>query len=79
LHSTATGGGFFSLLVVNALLIIFTLGLGYAWAEIRTMRFLTDNIVFSGDLDLETVRQTEDEYTNAMGEDLLDLFDMDLF
>ena len=79
LHSTATGGGFFRLLVVNLLLIVFTLGLGYAWAEMRTMRYITENIVFSGDLDLDTVQQTEDEYKNAFGEDMLDFFDIDLF
>ena len=79
LHSTATGGGFFSLLVVNLLIIVFTLGLGYAWAEMRTMRFYADHIVFSGNLNLDAVQQTEDVYTNAMGDDMLSFFDIDLF
>ena len=79
LHSRATGGGFFKLIMINFLLVVFTLGLGTAWAEMRTMRFMADNIALSGNLDLDTIQQTEEEYTNAMGDNLLDFFDMDLF
>jgi uncharacterized membrane protein YjgN (DUF898 family) len=78
-RSTATGGGFFGLLVVNVLLIIFTLGIGFAWAEVRTMRFVANNIAFEGDADLNAVVQTEQEHTNALGDDLGDLLDVDIF
>ena len=77
--STATGGGFFGLLVVNVLIVIFTLGIGFAWAEVRTMRFVLDNITLSGDADLNAVVQTEQEHKNAMADDLGDLMDIGVF
>ncbi|MBL7956268.1 MAG: DUF898 family protein, partial [Flavobacteriales bacterium] len=77
--STATGGGFFGLTVVNLLLIIFTLGIGFAWAEVRTMRFVLDNITLSGDADLNAVVQTEQEHKDAMADDLGDLMDIGVF
>lgn len=77
--STATGGGFFALLVVNVLIVIFTLGIGFAWAEVRTMRFVMDNITMIGDADLDSVVQTEQEHKNAMADDLGDLMDIGVF
>jgi len=78
LSSTATGGGFLKLTVLNFLIVIFTLGLGYAWAEIRTMRFVANNIKLNGDIDLELLQQTEENYTDAIGEGAADFFDIDL-
>ena len=77
--STVTGGGLFKLQIVNLLLTIVTLGFGYAWVEMRTMKFFTENIQIEGDIDMASITQTEDEYKNAFGEDALDFFDMDLF
>jgi len=78
LRSTATAGGFFKLLVGNFFLVVFTLGLGAAWADMRTQQFIIDNIKLEGDIDLNAVQQTEDEYHNAFGEDAIDFFDIDL-
>ncbi|HRF82451.1 MAG TPA: DUF898 family protein [Flavobacteriales bacterium] len=77
--STATGGGFFSLLVVNVLIVIFTLGIGFAWAEVRTMRFVMENILLAGDADLNAVVQTEQEHKDAMADDMGDLMDIGVF
>ena len=78
LFSTATGGGFFKLIVLNFIIVVFTLGLGYAWAEIRTMRFVVNNIKLTGDIDLSLLQQTEENYNDAMGEGAADFFDIDL-
>lgn len=77
--STATGGGFFELLVVNVLLVFFTLGIGFAWAEVRTMRFVANNIAMQGDADLDAVTQTEQEHKDATADDLGDLMDVGVF
>ncbi len=77
-HSTATGGGFFSLLVVNALITVFTLGFGKAWADMRTQKFICENIKMEGDINIDEINQTEEEYTNAFGEDAMDFFEIDL-
>ena len=76
--STATGGGFFQLLTGNLLLTVFTLGFGKAWADMRTQRFICDNVLMEGDINLEDIHQTEEEYTNAFGEDTMDFFEIDL-
>lgn len=77
-YSTATGGGFFRLLIGNLLLTVFTLGFGKAWADMRTQRFICDNISMEGNININEIHQTEEEYTNAFGEDALDFFEIDL-
>lgn len=77
--SKVTGGGILKLTLVNLLITVFTLGLGYAWVEIRTKKYFTENIILTGDIDLDSLQQTEDVYTDATGEDATDFFDIDLF
>ena len=79
LKSTVTGGGLLKLFLVNLLITVFTLGLGYAWVEIRTKKYYTENIKLWGYIDLDTLQQTEDIYTDATGEDATDFFDIDMF
>jgi uncharacterized membrane protein YjgN (DUF898 family) len=75
--STATAGGFFKLLIVNLLIVVFTLGLGYAWAVTRTMNFVANSIELNGNIDLDTLSQTEENITDATGEDMADFLDID--
>ncbi|SFF10161.1 Uncharacterized membrane protein YjgN, DUF898 family [Chitinophaga sp. CF118] len=75
-RSTATGGDFAGLLIVNFLLIIFTLGIAFAWVQTRTITFLMSHVEIAGDVALGELEQTEEEYKNAMGEDLADTFDL---
>ncbi len=77
-RSTATGGGFFELLFINLLITVFTLGFGKAWADMRTQKFICDHVKMEGDINLDEIHQTEDEYTNAFGEDAMDFFEIDL-
>lgn len=77
-YSTATGGGFFSLLMGNLLLTVFTLGFGKAWADIRTQKFIFENIKLDGNINIDDIPQTEVEYTNAIGDDTMDFLDIDL-
>jgi uncharacterized membrane protein YjgN (DUF898 family) len=77
LNSTVTGVGFLKLEIVNLLLVIFTLGLGYAWAVSRTLKYLFDNIELEGTIDLNTINQTEEDFKDATGEDISDFLDLD--
>lgn len=77
-YSTATGMDFLTLHLVNFLLVILTLGLGFAWAEMRTQKFYCKHIQLVGDIDTNTVVQTEESFTDAMGEDALDFMDIDI-
>jgi uncharacterized membrane protein YjgN (DUF898 family) len=75
LQSIATAGGFFELTIINALILFFTLGLGFPWIITRNLRFVTNNIAISGDLSFEELQQQQTDYSNATGEDLSDFFD----
>lgn len=75
--TSVTGGGIFKLTLVNILLMIFTLGLGYAWVQMRTLNYIISNIELDGNIDLDTIHQTEDNYKDATGEDIEDMLDMD--
>ena len=77
LNSTVTGGGFFKLAIVNLLIIIGTLGIGYAWVVTRTMNYIFENIEMEGNIDLNLLLQTEENYKDATGEDVGDFLDMD--
>ncbi|MRG45068.1 DUF898 family protein [Chitinophaga sp. SYP-B3965] len=75
-QSKATGGAFAGLLIVNMLIFIFTLGFGYAWVQVRTIKFIFANVEIDGDIALVDLQQTEEEYRNALGEDLADMMDL---
>ena len=76
-HSTVTAGGIFKLGIVNLVIVVFTLGFGTAWAEMRIQRFIWDNIKMEGYINLDEVHQTEEEYTNAFGLEAMDFFAID--
>ena len=75
LDCKATAGDIFKLYVVNILLVVFTLGLGYAWARVRTMKFMAENIVIPEDLNTDNVVQTESDFDDATGDSMFDFLD----
>jgi len=62
----------------NALIVLFTLGVGLPFVIVRRMKKYSQLISFVGAIDLESVVQTGQEYHNAFGEDLGDQFDIDI-
>ncbi len=62
-------------MIVNFLIIIFTLGFGYAWVITRTLRYVADNIEMYGDLSLDELVQSQPDYSDAMADDMADFFD----
>lgn len=73
--SMATGIDFVQLLFVNFLLFVFTFGLAYPWIVQRSLNFMFENLRIDGYVDLEEIQQTEEEYKDAMGEDIGDMLD----
>ena len=72
-------GDIFALLVVNFLLIVFTLGLATPWVIVRIMSFLFRHLEIEGDMDFDAIQQANfDDYGDASGDDFLDFFDFDL-
>jgi uncharacterized membrane protein YjgN (DUF898 family) len=78
IRSTAKGGDFFLLSIVNAFMLFFTLGLAFPWVQARTFRFFMSNIWVQGDFDGNSLVQTEAEYRDASGDDMVDMLDLNL-
>jgi uncharacterized membrane protein YjgN (DUF898 family) len=76
-RTEVSAGRVFRLQVVNMLLIVFTLGLGFAWAQVRSMKFLAENIILPEELDTDNVVQTEEDFSDATGDSMFDFLDFD--
>jgi uncharacterized membrane protein YjgN (DUF898 family) len=74
-RSTATGGGFAGLMIINVLILIFTFGLGYSWVVTRTLNFVMNNIEASGYYSFESLQQAQDDYRDATADDMADILD----
>lgn len=77
-RTSFTAGNYFGLTVVNALLMFFTLGLATPWVIIRNIKYILDNISLDGAFNPDALEQTEDDYRDATGDDLMDALDMGL-
>jgi uncharacterized membrane protein YjgN (DUF898 family) len=75
-RSTASAGGIFSLILGNVVIIVFTLGLGYAWVITRSFTFLFENIEMVGSVNVDQIVQDYKSGTDATGEDLSDMLDV---
>ena len=73
--ATATAGGFFSLIIGNFFIVLFTLGLGLPWAITRSLTFVANNIAIEGHISLDELEQQQEEFTDATGDDMADLLD----
>jgi len=60
------------------LIVIITFGLGYAFTVIRTLKFFFANLVIDPAFNPEDILQTEEDYRDALGEDLGDVLDLGL-
>jgi uncharacterized membrane protein YjgN (DUF898 family) len=74
-HLNATTGSVIWLTVVNLLIIIFTLGIGWPYVQQRLVKFVIDRITVDGKIDIAQIRQATDEMLGR-GEGLADAFDV---
>jgi uncharacterized membrane protein YjgN (DUF898 family) len=75
-RSKATGVGFAGLIIVNVLILVFTLGLGYAWVVTRNLKFMMENVDATGYYSFESLQQSEKDFSDATAEDMSDLLDL---
>ncbi len=66
------------LYITNTLGIVFTLGLFIPWAKVRMARFRADNTALQVHGDLSNFIATQSEYENALGEEIGEVFDLDI-
>jgi uncharacterized membrane protein YjgN (DUF898 family) len=78
LRSTLSAGAIFKMLIINYLIVIFTLGIGTGIVINRVARVLFQNIEFEEDIDADAILQTEGEYKDASGDDLASMLDISI-
>ena len=61
----------------NIMLVVFTLGLGKAWATVRYYRYLQDNLLLAGRLNLAGILQQPVKGT-PVGDELADYLDINM-
>lgn len=77
-RSTAKGEDMFFLIMGNLFILIFTLGIGYAWTVTRELEFMARHIALDGEMDFNAILQEQEQYKNAVGEDVGEMLDMDI-
>jgi uncharacterized membrane protein YjgN (DUF898 family) len=60
----------------NLLLVLFTLGFAYPWAQVRSIHYMVRNLSLQGKTDLRRIKQKA-QTVNATGEELASFFDLD--
>lgn len=73
-----SAGDIFILFLVNYLLVIFTLGIAIPWVMVRNINFLYDNSAIDGEFDTSNIQQTEEDYKDATGDDMMDMLDLNI-
>ena len=69
---------FMSLIVVNTIAVMVSFGMLNAWARIRTIRFLTSYVRLYPNGDLDTFVKTQMDESSSLGEEMADVFDLEL-
>ena len=62
----------------NGLLVMFTGGLATPWAQIRMARYYLEHLAIVGEADLDNFVGEKKESVKALGEELADMFDVDI-
>lgn len=71
-------GELVSLYLVNALLLLVTLGLAYPAIKVRIARYFASRVSLAAQEDLDNFIAAEQEQVSAIGQEVGDLFDMDI-
>lgn len=60
----------------NLLVVVLTLGLGIAWAKVRTARYHLENLEFVATEDLDGFAAAQQEKLGALGDEIGEVFDL---
>ncbi|QYK05613.1 YjgN family protein [Shewanella zhangzhouensis] len=78
LSSNIPVSGFIGLMLTNALITIFTLGLGRPWVDIRTATYLAEYTHASGDMGFAHIQDHNAGTDNAIADEMVDIFDLNI-
>ncbi|WP_303901285.1 YjgN family protein [Thiohalomonas denitrificans] len=71
-------GSYMKLVALNTLGMVLTLGLFYPWAKVRTARYAAEHTELVGVGDLDGFVDQQSEQVSAIGQEVGDLFDVEL-
>ncbi len=77
-ESTVAARGLWWISISNVLILVFTLGIGYAWTKVRMARYMADNTAVHAEDSLDNFVNDEMEKVGALAEELGDAFDLDV-
>lgn len=76
LQSDLTNGVAWKTLMVNAILLIVTLGLAFPWTVMRRNKMYFDHMIIPSSFDYDNLQQSEKDYSDATGDEMSDILDM---
>ncbi|MEE8056706.1 MAG: YjgN family protein [Pseudomonadales bacterium] len=71
-------GSYFKLHLFNTVVIVLTLGLFYPWAKVRVARYRAEKLLLMSQGRLSHYVAAQQQDVNALGEEVGDIFDVDL-
>lgn len=75
IRNSVTFKGYFSVILVNTIAVVLTIGIFYPWASIRIARYLQSNLWIEAD-DLDSFTAGEADRTSALGDEIGEAFDL---
>lgn len=69
-NASMTAGSVFKNLLSSLALTVFTLGIAYPWVKIRNIAFVFDNLIIDGNIDWNSLQQSNFNQGSAMGDEL---------
>lgn len=78
LQSHLKGWDFFGVLIGNFFMLLFTLGLAFPFARMRTLRAMAESVELPFEIDYDNITQDADSFNQATGDELLDILDIDI-
>ncbi|MBX2815980.1 MAG: DUF898 domain-containing protein [Saprospiraceae bacterium] len=78
LDSILDNGTAFKVLFTNGLLVLFTAGLGFPWALMRTMRMYFEHVIMPEEFDYNALEQQPGYRGGAVGDEMADILDVGL-
>ncbi len=75
-RSDMSGSKYLSLMLVNVLMLVFTLGIASPWVTVRTLRYVFSCINIDDELNPDTIEQDLESYETMKNNDMADILDI---
>ncbi|MCW8886676.1 MAG: YjgN family protein [Motiliproteus sp.] len=77
-QSDWSDGSYLKLVLINSICTLLTLGFFYPWAMVRIAHYKAEHLTLLANTDLDGFVASEEEHVTALGEEMGDIFDVDV-